>query len=295
MHKDPTPLQLLLKYTVNRHFPDIVTSPNLALTFLEKVMETQIDLIIDWMRVGFIHGVMNTDNVSIAGETIDYGPCAFMDEYDPSTVFSFIDKRGRYAYANQPAIAQWNISCLAKTLLPLIHQNHEAAAEIANELLSAFPSLYQEKWLEMMRSKLGILDKRDTDELLIYDLLDWMKTHNADYTNTFNHLTHETQPEYNIYHQESFKRWHERWTRRVFVDNDFSNEHILAMKKSNPVVIPRNHKVEQALVSAEKGDLELLHSLLKVIKDPYSDDHLTSTYQHPPTAQERIKNTFCGT
>jgi len=189
----------LLNYTINRHDPDLKDAENKALAMLERVMERQSDLIVHWMRVGFIHGVMNTDNMTISGETIDYGPCAFMDAYDPNTVFSSIDQMGRYAYANQPVIAQWNIARLAEALLPLIDADIDRAVQKAEEAVNRFPALYKTKWLAMMRAKLGLFGAQDGDEKLISDLLDWMQHHHADWTNTFRDLSIGKKPAEQLY------------------------------------------------------------------------------------------------
>ena len=177
-------LEILLNYVVNRHYPEIKNSKNKALDLLKILIDKQIDLVVNWMRVGFIHGVMNTDNMTISGETIDYGPCAFMDTYDPKTVYSSIDKMGRYAYCNQPAVTKWNLSRFAECLIPLIHENNEMAIKSATELINTFGEKYEEKWLSMMRKKLGLLGTDNKDKLLIVDLLTWMHQNKVDYTNT---------------------------------------------------------------------------------------------------------------
>jgi len=288
-------LRDLLKYAVGRHFPGLKSTPHMALDFLNNVAERQANLITQWMRVGFIHGVMNTDNMSISGETIDYGPCAFMNEYDPRTVFSYIDKRGRYAFGNQPIIAQWNIARLAESLLPLIHDNKESAVSIATEAINRFPSIYENKYLTMMRSKLGLVTKEKEDVTLINDLLDWMNKHSADYTNTFMYLTYGERCTEELYTQESFLNWHQRWKERFIRESRQSQSPRLLMTKNNPVVIPRNHQVEKALASATEGNIKQLHLLLQALKSPYENSKSIKKYQSPPKPCERIKNTFCGT
>jgi uncharacterized protein YdiU (UPF0061 family) len=181
-------LKILLDYTVNRHYPDIENSNNKALELLNQLIEKQCDLVVNWMRVGFIHGVMNTDNMTISGETIDYGPCAFMDNYDPKTVFSSIDQTGRYAYCNQPVITKWNLARFAECLIPLIDKDQNKAVKIATETINSFEKKYEEKWMNMMRDKLGLFGLDDKDKFLILDLLTWMHEKKADYTNTFCHL-----------------------------------------------------------------------------------------------------------
>ena len=184
-------IEVLLNYVIDRHYQDIKNSKNKATELLSIVLEKQINLVVNWMRVGFIHGVMNTDNMSISGETIDYGPCAFMDTYDPKTVFSSIDQMGRYAYFNQPVITKWNLSRFAECLIPLIDKNQEKAIELATEIINSFEKKYEEKWLNMMRDKLGLFGMDEKDKFLILDLLTWMHQKKIDYTNTFCHLMNE--------------------------------------------------------------------------------------------------------
>ena len=285
----------LLSYTVNRHFPDTQSAPNTALAFLNKVIESQADLITHWMRVGFIHGVMNTDNMSIAGETIDYGPCAFMDEYDPNTVFSYIDKHGRYAFGNQSSIAQWNIARLAESLLPLIHEDQASAVNLATETVNQFSSIYENKWLKMMRSKIGLATEEAEDLTLISDLCHWMQENAADYTNTFLHLTYDTYHTSPLHMQKTFQNWCQRWKKRLLRENNQPKERMDLMQKNNPTIIPRNHQVEQALSSAINGNLSSFHSLLQALNNPYNTSRELESYQCPPKQHQRIKNTFCGT
>ena len=295
LQRDSKHSQSLLEYTVNRHFPELLNTPNLALAFLGHVVETQAKLMTHWMRVGFIHGVMNTDNVSISGETIDYGPCAFMDEYDPNTVFSFIDKPGRYAFANQPDIAQWNIARLAESLLPLIDKDQNSAVGMATDVVSEFSKIYKNKWLSMMRSKLGLSAEQKDDITLITDLLTWMQEHSADYTNTFLYLTYDDNQAGQAYENDEFKHWRNRWQQRLSEEDRSPAERTLLMKKNNPVIIPRNHWVEKALVSATSGDLTAMNSLLNALEHPYENSNDIYEFKQPPKPCERIKNTFCGT
>ena len=196
-------LNTLVDYTIERHYPQIKSSKTKALDLLNLVMEKQCQLVVDWMRVGFIHGVMNTDNMTISGETIDYGPCAFMDQYHPKTVFSSIDKFGRYAYSNQPPIAKWNLARFAECLIPLIDKNEETAIKIATDVIDNFQNIYEKKWLNMMRDKLGLFGEDKNDRQLIDDLLNWMEKYKIDYTNTFCHLM-EIKIDENTYKDESF-------------------------------------------------------------------------------------------
>jgi len=286
-------LNTLVDYTIDRHYPEIKSSKNKALDLLSLVMERQCQLVVNWMRVGFIHGVMNTDNMAISGETIDYGPCAFMDQYDPKTVFSSIDKFGRYAFSNQPPITKWNLARFAECLIPLIDKDEETAIKIATELIDNFQNIYEEKWLNMMRDKLGLFGDDKNDQTLINKLLDWMKNNNADYTNTFCHLMGvELNDE--IYKNDDFKDWYNEWQKRLKLNNS-SDKHLELMKKNNPVVIPRNHKVEEALTDADKGNLETINMFLKILSNPYSVQENIIEFQKPAPISDEKYQTFCGT
>jgi uncharacterized protein YdiU (UPF0061 family) len=285
-------LEQLLNYTIERHFSHLIESENLALELLKEVIERQAELITNWMRVGFIHGVMNTDNMSLSGETIDYGPCAFMDSYNPMTVFSSIDTMGRYAYTNQPSIAQWNLMCLSEALLPLLHEKPNKAIEIANDEIFKFSSLYEEKWLSMMRDKLGLINHNDDDKSLILDLLNWMHNNEADYTNTFRELSALEIPKSDLYTKSAqFTKWFNNWQKRI--TNHKESKKI--MQNTNPSVVPRNHKVEQALNAATEMNLKPLNELLNAIKEPYSDKKTQASFRLPPKPSERVYQTFCGT
>ncbi len=286
-------LNTLVDYTIDRHYPEIKSSKNKALDLLGLVMERQCQLVINWMRVGFIHGVMNTDNMAISGETIDYGPCAFMDQYDPKTVFSSIDKFGRYAFSNQPPITKWNLARFAECLIPLIDKDEGTAIKIATELIDNFQNIYEEKWLNMMRDKLGLFGEDKNDLTLINKLLDWMKNNNADYTNTFCHLM-GVKIDDKVYINDDFKNWTNEWEKRIKLNNS-SDKHLELMKKTNPVVIPRNQKVEKALADADKGNLETMNKLLKVLSNPYSDQENIIEFQKPAPIGNEKYQTFCGT
>jgi len=295
LHEDTAITQALLDYLINRHFPTIKGKGNQALALLEAVIEQQADLITHWMRVGFIHGVMNTDNMALSGETIDYGPCAFMDVFAPDTVFSSIDHKGRYAYANQPFIAQWNLARLAESLLPLMHDEREDAIGMAEDSLNGFEQVYKSKWLSMMCSKLGLAETKKEDEKLITGLLEWMHANEADFTNTFRDLSQEEIPDGEIYATESFQVWHTRWQARLGEEAQDLKSSLALMQSVNPAVIPRNHKVEEALQAGEEGELKPFHDLLKSLEKPYQDgDHL-APYQSPPKPEEKVLQTFCGT
>ena len=287
-------LNTLVDYTIERHYPQIKSSKTKALDLLNLVMEKQCLLVVDWMRVGFIHGVMNTDNMTISGETIDYGPCAFMDQYHPKTVFSSIDKFGRYAYSNQPPITKWNLARFAECLIPLIDKNEEAAIKIATDVIDNFQNIYEKKWLNMMRDKLGLFGEDKNDRKLIDDLLNWMEKHKIDYTNTFCHLM-EIKIDDNTYKEEAFITWFEKWKKRSKLNNSSKEKQIELMKKNNPIVIPRNHKVEEALTEANNGSLEKMNKLNNVLKNPYSNQEDIAEYQVPAPMTDEKYQTFCGT
>ena len=295
LKEDEETTQALLDYTIKRHYPEIKEEQNKALFLLKAVIEKQAELITHWMRVGFVHGVMNTDNMALSGETIDYGPCAFMDTYDPGTVFSSIDHTGRYAYANQPAITQWNLARLAETLLPLINENAEKARDLAEEAINGFGVVYKEKSLSMLRAKVGLFGEQPEDEKLITDLLDWMHKKGADYTNTFLDLTNEAPPKGESYNSDTFKEWHTRWQARVVKNTQPLESSLALMRANNPVVIPRNHIVEQALDAATNGDLHPLKNLLAALQEPYKNSSDLKPYQCPPKPEEKVCHTFCGT
>ena len=295
LQQDKGIIQTLVNYTIDRHYPWIKEEHNKTLSLLKAVIEKQADLITHWMRVGFIHGVMNTDNMTLSGETIDYGPCAFMDAYDPRTVFSSIDHMGRYAYANQPDIAQWNLARLAETMLPLLDDEIEKAADTTEEAVNGFGALYKDKWLSMMRAKLGLFDARAEDESLITDLLDWMQRAGADYTNTFRHLTEEKPPQGKPYNDKTFKEWYTRWQAQLAKNTKPLKSSLSLMRANNPAVIPRNQKVEQVLGAATNGDLKPLKDLLTALQEPYKNRSDLKPYQSPPKQDERVYQTFCGT
>ena len=287
-------LEILLNYVIQRHYPNIQNSKNKALDLLKVVMEKQIDLVINWMRVGFIHGVMNTDNMSISGETIDYGPCAFMDIYDPKTVFSSIDQMGRYAYCNQPVITKWNLSRFAECLIPLIDKDQNKSIEMATEIINSFEKKYEEKWLNMMRDKLGLFGAEDKDKILILDLLTWMHKNKLDYTNTFCHLMNFEIEKNENFKDNDFQNWKKRWQERLKTNNNSPEKYIKLMKNVNPLIIPRNHKVEEVLNEANKSNIKPLIKLLEVLNNPYFEQKNIIDYQKPSSSKEKYQ-TFCGT
>ena len=287
-------LEILFNYVIHRHYPELENSKNKALDLLTILIDKQIDLVINWMRVGFIHGVMNTDNMTVSGETIDYGPCAFMDIYDPKTVFSSIDRFGRYAYCNQPNITKWNLARFAECLIPLIDKDENKAIKTATEIINSFGNKYEEKWMDMMRNKLGLLGKGEKDKSLILDLLTWMHEKKADYTNTFCHLM-GIEPEKNrMYEDKEFLNWKNRWKERLKTNNNAKNKYEKLMSSFNPLVIPRNHKVEEVLSEADKNNLKPLYAFLKVLREPYNNKKDISEYQII-SGIDREYQTFCGT
>jgi len=287
-------LEILLNYVINRHYPNIKDSKNKAIDLLKIVLDKQIDLVVNWMRVGFIHGVMNTDNMSISGETIDYGPCAFMDTYDPKTVFSSIDQTGRYAYCNQPMITKWNLSRFAECLIPLIDKNQDEAVKIATEIINSFEKKYEEKWLNMMRDKLGLFGADEKDKLLILDLLTWMHQNKVDYTNTFCHLMNLTIEHNNNYESNDFLNWKKRWQERLKTNNNNPEKYLNLMRSVNPLVIPRNHIVEESLNDLNKGNLNTFKQLLNILNKPYIEQK-NITYYQIPSKSDKNYQTFCGT
>ncbi len=282
-------LQILADYTIERHYSNLSTEANKYLGLLKEVIAAQASLLAKWMLVGFIHGVMNTDNMTISGETIDYGPCAFMDTFDPSTVFSSIDHYGRYAYANQPKIAEWNLARFAEALLPLLDSDEGKAQVLAQDELEKFSTLYDRHFIVGMRSKLGLTSAEDEDKNLIRDLLHLMYEQKSDYTNTFLDLTFDRL-------DESFSPWKTRWERRLNREGGNWEAAQELMKRSNPAIIPRNHRVEEALRPAvQSGDYGPLRELLNVLENPFSHNPKQAEFSKPPEASATPYRTFCGT
>ncbi|MCU0339526.1 MAG: YdiU family protein [Spirosomaceae bacterium] len=289
-------LQTFTDYVIKRHYEGLQNTQNAALELLRQVIHRQTDLVADWLRVGFIHGVMNTDNMSIAGETIDYGPCAFMNQYDPQTVFSSIDTYGRYAFGNQPKIAHWNLAVFAGTLLPLIDPDPEKATQLAQEVVNTFPAIFKQKWLKMMAAKLGIADVREEDRALIDSLLEWMQAYKADYTNTFWHLSTDHWTPTDHYATASFAEWHGQWQQRVAQAEGGMAAAKKLMQTQNPAFIPRNHLVEEALEQATRYDFAKFETLMQVLSNPYHYRPEYASYQLPPPPQtDEMYQTFCGT
>jgi serine/tyrosine/threonine adenylyltransferase len=301
--RDVEAVERLADYVIDRHFPEVRPSEKPILALLQSVVERQASLVARWMHIGFIHGVMNTDNTALSGETIDFGPCAFMDSYDPATSFSAIDELGRYAYGNQPTIAQWNLARFAETLLPLLDPNPERAVELANEAVSAFTSRFQEHWLAGMRDKLGFSSKGEGDLQLSHDLLRAMHDNTADFTLTFRRLCDaaaDEKADANVrvlfVNHATYDTWASRWRSRLDAEQVEPDARARAMRSINPAFIPRNHRLEQALDAAiENGDLSQFAELLKVLSRPYDDQPVFAAYANPPHADERIFRAFCGT
>ncbi|WP_184339427.1 protein adenylyltransferase SelO [Prosthecobacter vanneervenii] len=294
-HQNHEALKALAEYTLKRHYPDRAETNEPGLTLLRAVIERQAALIAQWQCVGFIHGVMNTDNVALSGETIDYGPCAFMDAFDPATVFSSIDRHGRYAYGNQPQMAQWNLARLAEALLPLLHADEKQAIEVANAEISSFRTLFEQRWLAGMRAKLGLFTEEVEDRALIEGLLTWMREQKADFTNAFRSLS---STEKNLPLEDAaFTAWHKQWQERLGRQPQSADEVQQCMQAHNPVVIPRNHKVEEALAAAsERDDLTPMHHLLEVLARPFDHSRtLPAEYTTPSGVGPGEYQTFCGT
>ncbi|MEX2461628.1 MAG: YdiU family protein [Paenibacillaceae bacterium] len=289
-------LRALADYTLQRHFPEVDAGENRYLFLLQEVIKRQAVLIAKWQLVGFIHGVMNTDNMAISGETIDYGPCAFMDAYDPATVFSSIDIQGRYAYGNQPHIAGWNLARFAETLLPLLHVNQAQAVKLAEDAISDFTELYHNNWLAGMREKLGICNEEIQDETLIEDLLSMMQKDGTDYTNIFRALTFDTAEDTVLFGIPEFAQWHKLWQARLGRQQESKASSHQLMRNSNPALIPRNHRVEAALEAAVKqGDYSVMERLLDVLSSPYAHSPEQADYSTLPAQSTRPYRTFCGT
>ncbi len=291
-------VKLLADFVIERHYPEVrgAASPYAAL--LDAVIDRQAQLVSQWMAVGFIHGVMNTDNMTLSGETIDFGPCAFMDEYDPATVFSSIDSRGRYSYANQPHAAQWDLARLAETLLSLLDATPEKALEIANTAIAAFPRKFAEHWLEGMRRKLGLNTAEDADVSLVEALLDLMHKHQCDFTLTFRELCDVAVGAGTATGADSgpLDEWIATWRLRLSREPLDPAARRAAMRSVNPRFIPRNHRIEQVIRAAvDLGDFEPFTRLSTVLSRPFDEQPAFEDYAKPPQPAERVLQTFCGT
>jgi len=288
--KNVEALRALADHTRQRHYPALAGAAEPHRALLEAVIDRQAALIARWMLVGFIHGVMNTDNMALSGETIDYGPCAFMDTYDPETVFSSIDRQGRYAYGNQARIAHWNLARLAETFVPLLDDDETRGVEIAKEILGIFPARFESYWLGGMREKLGLFDSEPGDLDLVRELLEWMARERRDFTNTFCDLNPAASGE------GDFAVWHAKWRSRLKKQGRAESKVLALMNSKNPAVIPRNHRVEEALAAAvERNDLAPMRRLLEVLEKPFEDSPEKSGFREPAPVGAEPYQTFCGT
>lgn len=299
----------LADYVIDRHYPDLQFAERPYLELLRSIIARQSKLVAAWMHVGFIHGVMNTDNMTVSGETIDFGPCAFMDAYDPATVFSSIDAHGRYAYANQPPAAQWNLARLAETLLPLIDADGGRAVELANEALGLFPGSYDEHWISGMRAKLGLLTSEQGDLDLARAWLDVMQRNHCDYTLTFRRLCSAAENMADDADSgadaairalgdrpDIFDEWAVRWRQRLAREPQTAVQRGESMRRFNPAYIPRNHRIAQAINAAVDGqDFGPFEELMRVLSRPYEDQKNFEAYARAPQPAERVLQTFCGT
>ncbi len=296
-------IEALMQHMINTCYPQLKDASNPAAALFSEVIGTQADLVAQWQSVGFIHGVMNTDNMAISGETIDYGPCAFLDEYDPKKVFSSIDQMGRYAYANQPAAAQWNLSNFAQALLPFIDDDKEVALTNAQALLDEFPQRYQAAYAQRMLAKIGISEQLSDDIELLTELLDLLAESKADFTLTFSHLTSlmpsapKATIDTNQYYQPpgSLQAWVGKWQQRLEQLNTSSAQQLALMQQSNPALIPRNHRIEACIQSAVENNFEPFNDLVEALQQPYSPSERYEYLAQPPNEREVVTKTFCGT
>ncbi|ERJ19426.1 putative ACR protein [Salinisphaera shabanensis E1L3A] len=296
-------VRALADYVIERHYPNVADAENPYQALLEEVAERTADLIAQWLLVGFIHGVMNTDNVSIAGETIDYGPCAFMDAYNPATVYSSIDRGGRYAYNQQPGIGQWNLARFAEGLLPILDEDETQAVAQAQAVLERYIKRFETTYYDGLAAKIGLQERREGDADLAYELLECMTEQGADFTLTFRHLadlgqdSDERDDAVRTLFDDSagFDRWAERWRQRLAADTRDDAARRAAMRAVNPAYIPRNHRIQQAIDAAEAGDYQPLDELLTVVAKPFDDHPELTGYARPPKPEEVVERTFCGT
>lgn len=300
---DVEALGILVSYALDRHFPDAKGKGNDALALLERVIEAQALLVAEWMRVGFVHGVMNTDNTSISGETIDYGPCAFLDEYDPSKRFSSIDEGGRYAFANQPRIAQWNLMRLAEALLPVVAKEESEAIELVKQKLEKFPSIFDDAHGRVLRAKIGLTKDEEDDRHLVTDLFERLAANEVDFTLFFRALcacaedpVHDAKAAALFANAGAFHDWAARWRSRTSLEDATPAERAASMRRTNPAFIPRNHRIEEMIAAAvASNDYTLFHTLNKVLARPYEEQPEHAHLQEAPSIDERVLETFCGT
>ena len=291
-HKD---LKTLADYAIARHYPELSSEENPYLSFLRAIIAKQAQLVASWMHVGFIHGVMNTDNMTVSGETIDYGPCAFMDIFSIGRTFSSIDHHGRYSYGSQAHAAHWNLTKLAESLLPLLHKNANEAIKLAEGAIDGYASAFNNAWISGMRAKLGLFDEEDADFTLVQNLLQWMETSKADFTSTFRDLTYDNLSKNESYHSLAFKKWHSLWQARLLRNAKPIELALDLMRKYNPVVVPYNHYVEEALSAAETGDMHSFTNLLSALENPFRLSSSNEIYRKSPIYSNPNYQTFCGT
>lgn len=287
--EDRDGLRILADFAIQRHYPKLVDRDDRYLAFFDAVVSAQARLIAQWMSLGFVHGVMNTDNMAISGETIDYGPCAFLDEYDRRKVFSSIDQTGRYAFSNQPDIGFWNLTRLAECLLPLIDPDSDRAVAVIKPVLLAFPSRFSAAFEARMQAKFGLLTKRENDLSLVSEFLDRLEKARADYTLSFRQLSVAPTALDAI---EGLAAWRMRWEARLAEEEGGLDAALDRMRRVNPAVIPRNHRIEAVIAAAEKGDMAPFEAMFAAVTQPFCDD---VDYETPPTQAERVRETFCGT
>ena len=296
MKKDLKSLRVLINYTIERHYPGLKNKEFAALLLLKEIIKRQASLIVDWMRVGFVHGVMNTDNMTVSGETIDYGPCAFMDSYKLKTVFSSIDHAGRYSYGNQPSVAHWNLVRFAEAILPAIDDDEKKALEMAQAALNDFVNIYKNKWLNMMRKKLGLFGNQGEDEGLINDFLSWMEKRGHDFNYSFYCLEDDSLLKKEFAGDLVFESWLVGWKKRLSANKESFEKSKEMMQLNNPFIIPRNSLVEEALDAAcLSKDFSLTKSLIAVLKKPYKRRLGVEKYSKPPKKNNTEYVTFCGT
>lgn len=292
---DKADIKALADYAIERHYPYVQDARSPYLSFLKEVIKKQAALIAKWQLNGFIHGVMNTDNMTISGETIDYGPCAFMNTYDKQTVFSSIDTYGRYQYGNQPVIAHWNLTRFAETLLSLIDENEDKAIETAKETLEFFPLQFQTYWLDGMRKKLGLFTSEQDDDKLFSTLLELMERYEADYTDTFLALTYNDSLDNKLFCSDEFSAWRDQWQERINQENKSEQEVRDIMLHANPALIPRNHLVESALDAAvNEGNYDKIKQLLEALQHPFAHNEKQKALAKIPVPNTPYQ-TFCGT
>jgi len=297
---DTEGVRTLANYVIERHYPDLMGAQNPYMALLKAVADRQAELIARWLGVGFIHGVMNTDNMTISGETIDFGPCAFLDEYNPMKVFSSIDRQGRYAYRNQPGIGQWNIARLAEALVPLIDADEEKAVGAANSVLKAFGDTFQAHWIEVFRAKLGLVTARDGDGDLVQGLLSAMEENEADFTRTFRALCNAAEGHDDdllacFSDTAKLREWLPKWNERLAEEGRSPADVATEMRGVNPWLIARNHRIEEAIAAANYGNFSFFEKLVEALEKPFEERPEFADYAIAPTAEQKVARTFCGT